>query len=78
MDHLSEQFGARLVRVIKNVKRRTSSGGTKTVRQSFHVKQANPGDQYAGAKTRNVGALGASVDELAAAGSRRAARRGDG
>lgn len=55
MDAVEEQFGTRLIRVIKNVKRRTSDGGTKTIKQSFHVKKANPGDEYAGAKQRETG-----------------------
>ena len=53
MPGLDEQFGAHLVRVIKNVRRRTSDGRTKTVKQSFHVRQANPGDQYLGGKGGN-------------------------
>jgi len=47
MDPIDEQFGNRLVRVIKSVKRRTKDGGSKTVKQSFHVRNAAPGDQYA-------------------------------
>ena len=54
MQPVSEQFGTRLVRVIKKVKRRTKDGGIKTVDQSFHVKKANPGDVYASGKGGTV------------------------
>jgi len=47
MAGLTEQFGASLVRVIKKVRRRSPDGGTQLVKQAFHVKKANPNDEYA-------------------------------
>ena len=53
MADVSEQFGANLVRVIKKVKRRSPDGGTQVVRQAFHVKKANPNDEYSSANGRS-------------------------
>lgn len=50
MGLLPEQFGANLVRVIKKVKRRSPDGGTQVVKQAFHVKKANPNDEYSSNK----------------------------
>jgi len=47
MSDIYEQFGASLVRVIKKVRRRSPDGGTQVVKQAFHVKKANPNDEYA-------------------------------
>ena len=55
MHHVSEQFANRLIRVIKKVKRRSKDGSTKTIKQSFHVKKANPGDVYAVGTKRDRG-----------------------
>ncbi|MHC4929770.1 MAG: hypothetical protein ACYTFU_08845 [Planctomycetota bacterium] len=49
MTNMSEQFGASLVRVIKKVRRRSPDGGTQVVKQAFHVKKANPTDEYSAA-----------------------------
>lgn len=54
MADISEQFGASLVRVIKKVKKRSPDGGVQVVKQAFHVRKANPNDQYA-AKTGRAG-----------------------
>ena len=50
MSDVTEQFGANLVCVIKKVKRRSPDGGVQTVKQAFHVKKANPNDEYAASK----------------------------
>jgi len=50
---VEEQFG-RLVRVIKSVKRKSKGGGTRTVKQAFHVRRANPGDVYSAAKAADL------------------------
>ena len=53
MSDVIEQFGANLVRVIKKVKRRSPDGGTQVVKQAFHVKKANPNDEYSSADGRS-------------------------
>lgn len=50
-----EEFGGRLVRVIKSVKRKSKSGGTRTVKQAFHVRKANPGDVYSAGTPNSSG-----------------------
>lgn len=44
---LNESTRARLVRVLKNIRRKGSDGSVRTHEQAFHVRQAAPGDRYA-------------------------------